>query len=88
MDKVTNPSTPGVTFFLASIEKEEGMDQMIDRFAGGLFVNRLTTFNGEELTRVKLINCCHSGRVVYFTANAQVALLMKKLLPLKKAAGG
>lgn len=59
---------------------------MIDRFAGGLFVNTLTTFNGEELTRGKLINCCHSGRVVYFTA--QVALLMKKLLLLKKAAGG
>lgn len=61
---------------------------MIDKFAGGLFVNRLTTFNGEEQTREKLINCSHSGRVVYFTGTAQVAPLMKKLLPLKKAAGG
>lgn len=75
-------------FFFAPKKEEEGPGQMIDRFAGGLFVNRLTTFNGEELTCRKLINCCHSGRVVYFTANAQVALLMKKLLQLKKAAGG
>lgn len=68
--------------------KEERRSQVTDGLAGGLFVDTSTTFNGEELTRGKLISCRHSGRVVYFTATAQVAPLMKKLLPLKKAAGG